>query len=53
MASGFMSYSGELAGALVGWFVVLPLAAVGGYYAGRAADRKVTKITVAPEEVQP
>ena len=48
-ATGLAIATENAAAALAGYLVVLPLAAAGGYYAGRAADRRVTRIVIAPD----
>jgi hypothetical protein len=57
--AGVITFYNPGAGAILGWTVLLPGAATGGYYFGKTLDRRVTKITIAPEnselaqEVQP
>ena len=38
---------------MTGLLFVLPIAIVGGYYAGKLADRRTTTIVIRPEKVQP
>jgi len=48
-ATGLAIATENAAAALAGYLVVLPVAAVGGYFAGKAADRRVTRIVIAPD----
>jgi hypothetical protein len=47
-ATGAAYYAGA-AGLLVGLLIVLPAAAVGGYYLGKAADMRTRLITILPD----
>jgi hypothetical protein len=49
--AGAMAWYLYPAGLIVGPFVVLPIMAVTGYYAGKAADRRRRQIILAPDPV--
>jgi hypothetical protein len=49
-AAGAATYYGGGGGAAAGWLLILPVSAVGGYYAGKAVDRRVTRIVIAPDQ---